>query len=389
MYTRGVGRSISGRGSCALLLAWSILAAARLGRAEVGYDLSAELGPELDSNATRQPSTDGDEEVRAGLFRIVADGKLTIRGGRHRLALAYGGGAKLFASERARSADEVVQRARASWGWLSGKRRSFWLLGGYYDAYQRESRQDFRTGTATTRVALASAGGTVGSLDLGYQGLEFKPFDDYSFHGLAGAVSLATRVVPDRADEIIWRLGVSYGLALRSYNGPVLGEQRRDPCAEEPDSPTCGEHRRDLSHTVRVWAAYSGNAVARLWYGLELNGSNSFGETFTRHAVGIRFTTLLGGGIYLTTKGVLRFSSFRDPFLVLSSSQTRFVDIDDENRSTLVLRLGRDLTDRWGLALRYSLHVNESSGGQGELRSAGFLRHLLFLGVRVRVDSGE
>jgi hypothetical protein len=86
--------------------------------------------------------------------------------------------------------------------------------------------------------------------------------------------------------------------------------------------------------------------------------------------------------------GVLRFSRFDDPFLV-TPLQTRFVDIDDENRSTITLRLARDLTKHCTLGIRYSLYVNESGRADSGIKSPNFQRHLLFVGVRFRLGTME
>jgi hypothetical protein len=316
-------------------------------------------------------------------MRIIGDGKLQISGARHRLSLGYGGGAKLFFTEQARSADEALHRAHARWSFRADQTVRASLFASFYDAYQRVSTRDFRTGGGGFGLS-ASRSRTSATLHLGYQGLQFKPFSDYSFHSIVGGVGLSQSLPIDEMAS--WRLGFTYAVALRGYLGPVLGDQRRDPCEELPGSPTCGYSRRDVAQTLTATADYFGDAIARFWYEAEINQSNSFGESFLRHTVGIKFTAPLFWGIYLTTKGVLRFSQFDDPFLV-TPLQTRFVDIDDENRSTLMIRLSRDLTKHCTLGVRYSLYVNESGRSDSGVGSPSFQRHLLFVGARFRLGT--
>ena len=80
--------------------------------------LSAELGPELDTNATRLQQLSGaaEEPVTAGLMRLVAKGGIGLRlGQRHFLSLEYGGGGKLFWTEDAQSANELIQHLDLGW----------------------------------------------------------------------------------------------------------------------------------------------------------------------------------------------------------------------------------------------------------------------------------
>ena len=381
------------------------------------YSLTAEAGPEIDSNVLRAPRSSG-EVVTAGLMRMTAEGQFRLRGGRHSLALIYGGGAKVFFGgaasgdscsatqpcgigarcqqgvcvAEARSADEALHRLRARWSLRLGRATALTLGGGFYDVFQRESERDFRAGDLLAGVSIAHRSGTVGSLQLGYRGLDYKPLGEFSFHALAGRLSVS-RELSTRDDFISWRLGLVYDAALRFYEGPVRGPP--EPCPDNPQllicSPEQDGRRRDLAQTVRASVDYTGEAQATLYYALEVNRSNTYGESFVRQAVGLKFTTSLLLGVYLTTKGVLQFSRFKDPFLTgrVGSQQSRFVDIDDENRSTLELRLARDFGDRWALVTRYALYLNETrAGAERSVIDPGFLRHLLFVGVRLRYDSG-
>jgi hypothetical protein len=402
-------------------------------QARTDLSLSVEAGPELDTNAHRiQPliircnpgeickngvcCTDDitcdtcractvdeqgqvEEPLTAGLMRLSGSARLVVRAAdRHVISLGLSGGGKAFMSDEAGTADEVVQRADLGWG-VQLSSLLFSVSGTYYDAFQRLSQRDFRTGTGLARLTLGREGLpiTVSSY-AGYRGFHYKPLSSFSFHALTGGLELRSQLTSGPADELVeWNLSLSYTVASRYFDGGALGLPERElgdvcglwqPLEKDPG-------REDLNHVLRAEVRYLGNAEVSLWYLLELNQSNSYGESFTRHALGLRFTTPLAWELFLTVKGVLQFSSFVDPFF---SSPTANVNlqtpeglftIDDENRSRLELILSRDLTERLALMVRYGLYVNESISHTrlpqlAELK--GFKRQTFFTGLRFEYD---
>jgi len=104
--------------------------------------------------------------------------------------------------------------------------------------------------------------------------------------------------------------------------------------------------------------------------------------------VGIKFTAELLWRVYLTGKGVLQIRQDRDPlFFGLSDADRNqtFVNIDEENRSSLTIQLARDIMYGASVLVRYGLYVGEavSQAQLGALDlSPSYLRQTLFAGVR-------
>ncbi len=376
----------------------------------------AELGPELDTNATRLHTVPGASEKprTAGLMRLMARGSLAARlWRRHHLRLMYGAGGKLFwDGEVGDSENEFVHHANAAWA-ARLPVGTLWVAGSYYDAFQGESRRDFRTGDGQLRLAMAHPGtGARGHLSLSYRGLQYKPDQDvsnetcvetydpacarYSFHGPGGELGLGWGITTgEGADQIDWRLSLSYAPGIRLYEGLIRG--LREKCSDQ-DPTLAGAaaacayfkegQRQDLNHVVRAQLDYQGNADFSLWYMAEINRSNSFGSTYTRHVVGIKFTAELLWRVYLTGKGVLQIRQDRDPlFFGLSDADRNqtFVNIDEENRSSLTIQLARDIMYGASVLVRYGLYVGEavSQAQLGALDlSPSYLRQTLFAGVR-------
>lgn len=373
-------------------------------RAEARFGLTFELGPELDTNPARvtgddlDQSYDGSRQTAAPLLRLVGRGRLALSLGRHRLLLGYGGGGKLYLSDVGRLADEVVQHAHLNWSVRVAPSVALGVAGRYYDAFLRAPedcntpevpcppRRDFRSFDTGLELGVAAAPRVKAVARVGYYGLEFKPAEAFSFDSAYGGLELRRDATSGRGDATTdWSFAASYFAAARRFGGLAqiaapCGDEGSDDCAVDSE-----EQRWDLVHRMRIEGGYLGAAEARLWYGLEINRSNSFGEGYLRHSVGLRFTTVLLWEVYLTVTGVLQFSRFADPLYARLATQA-FADIEAENRSRLVFHLGRDLGAGWALSLRYSLYVNESATTSEGRPLPGFLRQTSFFGVRYEYD---
>jgi hypothetical protein len=351
--------------------------------AKFSYGFSIETGIELDSNATRL--TIDQPQVMAGLGRLVLNGRLGwTPAPNHALSFWYGAGGKLFWDGDADQADEVLHYGGVGWSWALSRAFVFSLQGYHYDSYQQGSIQDFRTAAASTGLKWnRSSSGTSLAVGLGYRGFQYKPDDNYDFHSAKITANFLQKLTSGIRDTLVdWQLRADYRLAWRMYRDyqllpPTLCPEGGPPiCSMQTDI-----RRMDWNHLFRFGANYVGNAVASLWYSLEINQSNSYGKPYFRHAVGLSFTTPLLWEVYLSVKGVVQLSQFIDPYLILQTSGTDYTAVDDENRSSLVVQVSRDVIDDLTLLLRYGAFVNEAS------TVSGYLRHIWFLGIRYQLSS--
>lgn len=343
--------------------------------------LVAEGGPAFDSNALRGWS---DQPVTSGaLMRGLLRGQLDLRWSRHRLNLSGGAGAKAYIDQLARAADEAVAWVGLDWHRSVGESGSVGLLSSYYDAFVRAGGRDFRSGSA---LLTASVGDELrAQLHGGYEALEVKSATEFSYHSLVAGVRVLRDVVVGREDDAVgWRLALGYRLAVRDFRGQPYGGQ--EPC-QTPNAtqifcsfPKSGS-RQDLNHRLRLSVTYSGNMVASLWYGFELNRSNSFGETFVRQSVGVKFTAALAWRLDLTVSAILQFSRFADPFFVRPVVVNQdFVSSEDESRSQLFLQFTRDIGFNLAAVARLAVFFNETRDQGSD--SPGFRRVVGFFGLR-------
>ncbi len=359
--------------------------------------LRAELGPELDTNATQGFQN----PITAGLLRGSAGGILHLGLDNNNIfSLDYLGGGKLFVTNRtldeaaqsAADADEFAQKAGLSWG-LYYPRWFFSLVGNYHDVFQRKPLHEFRTGAASVNFGFGQRRFRP-NFTLGYRRLYFKPYDDFSFQGPTGTVEITSKLDSgegDRAAE--WTLSLGYGFALRIFDGNLTS------CISP--SQSCGAHI-DQNHSLRASVHYLGNADLYFWYSLEYNASNHKFMTYLRHVVGLQFTVDLFWDVFLTAKGSLQINTFQEPYQFVADFNSTIVEYDEENRSKLLLQLARDLTSHLTFILRYNCYVSAEIVGESlsenlskELQISGenapnidssYLRQTVFAGFRMELD---
>ena len=342
--------------------------------------LLGELGPEYDSNATRVSELA--DPRGSSLMRMELDGTLGLQlSSDDLLRLNYGAGGKVFFSEP--TANEFVQRANLNLQhhWREdASRMSASVAAYYYDAFQDLSTRDFRQGGGTLRWMYRSLPGAWQTLaQVDYRYLQFKPDPRFNFHGPRVTIRFdktLSRAVPSGGAQ--WRVGGSYGIALRTYEGDAL------PNPEFFNAATAS--RLDIDQLPSVHVDYAGDVLFSVWYGLNINSSNSYGESFTRHLVGMNFTAPVFWEIYLSARGVIQLSHFWDNLFGQLPDLT-FADMDNENRSSLIVYLARDLTSFMTLSCRYRLHLAETASTADGQRIPGFLRQTFYFGIKFRYEN--
>jgi hypothetical protein len=139
-----------------------------------------------------------------------------------------------------------------------------------------------------------------------------------------------------------------------------------------------GDKRADFFHEGTLELTWLRVVLLSAAYSMQVNTSNSFGQSLLRHIVTAKFASRLFWELYLTLKGQLMITRYLDPVLLdrQVNSQT-FISIEDENRNAFVADLERPI-GRTGLAVqaRYSVYTNELTEAP-----VAFLRHVVYLGL--------
>jgi hypothetical protein len=135
--------------------------------------------------------------------------------------------------------------------------------------------------------------------------------------------------------------------------------------------------RRDRFQRAGLEVTWTGGFVATGGYQLTVINSNSYGQSFARHKVSASVTTPLPHELYATVLAQLQIDQYLDGLVVKTDLQrSEFTSLDDENRSTLQVRLGRSLSDAWSLEARGALWRD-----LGAHMDTSFRRSLLYVGA--------
>lgn len=374
-------RSSTPRQQITVLVAGAVLLA---GVARADVTVKVEAGTEVDSNVHRITTERGAEEAAAGARLALRVASLFRPAERHLVRISALAAARLFPSSEASNEDVGVLAADARWDVAVGAAAPGLRLS-YYDADVASSTgtgagvdHDFRTGAAAGALTLRSDDDHRLELTAGGRFFQYKPDPDFDFAGVQLGASLGRRL---RSEDATWELSwaASYNVAQRAYGGRALANL----CpAGQPIAPSCllvtSADRADLFHDLGFEISYTRAFIAALRYALQINDSNSFGQSLVRHRVEVSGTAELFLDIFVTAKVVLVFNRYLDALLLAGDVGT-FITIEDEARNGVILHATRDLSRALTLEARYAFYANPFAQAALEYR-----RHTFYLGLVYR-----
>lgn len=363
--------------------------------AVVRFGLTLSLGPEYDSNANRAEvvshSQSPDSPVGSFLVRTTGNFHLAWRRGVNLLRFSMGGGGKIYFDSRVFDQDVAVVQLAVDDRVRLARFAQLSLAADYYDAWQLDiapnRHRDFRSASTVARLHFVDALGEV-TFSGGYRGFHYKPDPYFDFQaGQANAAAVA-RLRLGANDDHELDVGASYHLERRFFNGVVqlldatqcpYGRPILDKCLAAGTA-----ERTDWFHEGGIEVTYVGPLLVALGYGLQLNLSNSFGQSLLRNMITLKIAYRLPWSLYATLKAQLYVTKYLDPVLLDHQIQSQtFITIEDENRNAVILDVERPIRDT-GLAVdaRYSVYTNEISPSP-----VSFLRQVIYVGLTYRVGA--
>jgi len=348
---------------------------AAVARADVTVRLEA--GTEIDSNVHRVTTERGAEEAAAGArggVRMAGNFELP-RSLLRFSALAAG---KLYPAPDASSENVAVLAADARWD-LAVDRLSPGVRISYYDASVAALSEGvsfdhaFRTGQAAAALTMVSDDHHRIEAWAGARFFDYKPSREFDFTGGILGLTVGKRLRNhDATAELAY--AASYYVSQRAYQGRAVanhcGETIQPTCLELTEIP-----RADLFQALAVEATYTREFILAARYELQINASNSYGQSLLRHRLELTGTSELLWDIFGSAKLVLVVNQFLDA-LLLGGDVGTFVTIEDEARNGIILHLTRDVSRSLGLEARYAFYTNPFAQQALEYR-----RHTFYLGV--------
>ena len=378
--------------------------------AVVRFGLTLSLGPEYDSNANRAETvadaqTSPDTPTGSFLLRTQGTLRMNWRTSSNSLRLYATAAGKIFFNPAVFDQDTFVLSLGGEDRVRVARFLHLAVVADYYDAWQLQvapyRARDFRSGTVLGRLYFLDPLGEV-ALSGGYRGFQYKPDPYFDFQAGQVTAYAVARLVFGANDDHELDVAATYHMERRWFAGVVenFADPQNPPGTPPPvpPLPPCAygypiaqrcliagtDSRRDWFHEAGLELTYVGPLLVAVGYGLQINLSNSFGQSLLRHIVTLKISYRFPWSLYATLKAQLYASTFLDPVLLDQrfNAQT-FVSIDDENRNNVIVDLERPIGDT-GLAVnaRYSIFTNEISPSP-----VSFLRQVVYLGLTYRVGA--
>lgn len=316
------------------------------------------VGPGVDSNAKREFVSSGVATTPDGfLFGLLQlDGQLRVLE-RVRVLGAYDVGARKFFTQP--TEDTIVQSAQLEGTVTFLDLFAFGVLGRARD--RRGADRDYTDLQGGAVLDFFAGGVDVRASLVAHRFLFYNRFT-YSFWGPDG--SLTARYRFDRRHSIS-----AFGsVNPRTYNANALA--RPGPQGTDPDT---GVPRQDAVFGAGLSYSFRGPFHLTLAYSYFDQTSNSFGETVKRHRVSATAGFMLPWK--LTLLGSITWQPSIFPDGVYLNPDLTIVE-DDENVSSLTLKLVRPLTKWFDLDLRYAGYL-----GFYPQNNFLYLRHVVSLGL--------
>ncbi len=356
-YPATMGRAAARRAGWAAGL---VVAMCSAGVSASPWNLTFEAGAEEDTNVQRVETGPGldTERIESGVVRI--GGKLDHRGRNDAgsYALVASALARMVSSKTASSENVMLFAGELRYlRPVEDRHVSFGVALAAVDAVPITNEVGARTFANLGADALLVLDGTEDrhvTVGLGWRDFTYKENNDFDWSGPAASARLDLELWAPSGGARSLELAAFAAFEAREYSSTAL-VNACPPGAAPSDSCSAGTSRtrRDRSQRIGVETTYAGKVIATLGYQLTVIDSNSFGQSLIRHRATASVTRSLPWSMFGTALAILQIDQFVDGLVVKKDLQrSEFTSLDDENRSSAQLRLGKAITGAWTVEVR-------------------------------------
>lgn len=320
------------------------------------------VGPGFDTNARRDFVTSNAGPAPDGFLFALGTVDGIIEGERFRLSATYDVAARKFFLLP--SEDTIVNSVTGEFLFGLAQVFNVGLFGNARD--RRGADRDYTSLVGQAFIDFLPTPAIDVRLKVGATRFLFWPRFAYSYSGPTGDLSARYRF--DRRHSV----SLFGSFNPRTYNGNV------NPRPEEAETPVL--RRFDPFFVVGAGYSYRGPFHFTVGYSYMDQTSNSYGETLRRHRLSATAGFRLPAKFTLLTTGALQLTSFPDGIFLSPDLQ---VVEDDENSSSLTLKLVRPVHEHVDLDVRYALYVNvlpQRVSGREQLL---YVRNVFSIGVTI------
>lgn len=225
-------------------------------------------------------------------------------------------------------------------------------------------------------------GGEAKQLTIGFgvRRFEYKENHDFDWTGPVASARLDLALWQPSGGTRSVELATYLAFEARSYDSTALsnacppGAPPNDNCSAGTSLP-----RDDRSQRVGIELTWIGKIVAAIGYQVTVIDSNSFGQSLVRHKTTVSATHALPLGLYGTAIATLQIDQYLDGLVLKTDTQrSEFTSLDDENRSSIQVRLARPVSAAWSLEGRAAIWRNLGSTMDASFRRASVYAGLVY-----------
>ncbi|MBA3459944.1 MAG: hypothetical protein H0T46_08280 [Deltaproteobacteria bacterium] len=324
------------------------------------WSVTLEGGAEQDTNVQRVETGPGLDTERIASSVVRIGGKLDrrdrIAGGNY--ALVMSALARMVGDDQASSENVMLFAGELRYlRPIEDRRVSFGVGFGGVNAVPITNEIGARTFINLAADGLLVLDGGEGkqlTVGFGWRDFTYKENREFDWTGPAATARLDLWLWAPSDGTRSVELAAIAGFESREYNSTAL-VNACPPGAPPSDSCSAGTSRtrRDRSQRIGAEVTYTGRTIATLGYQLTVIDSNSFGQSLIRHRTTGSVTRSLPWGLFGTALAILQIDQFVDGLVVKKDLQrSEFTSLDDENRSSLQLRLGKPVSGKWTVETR-------------------------------------
>jgi hypothetical protein len=364
-----------------LLTAGAAVAAAEPAKMTV----TAEGGAEMDSNVERLEIEPGRATRAAPVARLGAKLVRTGRVARGSYGLAAGALARTVVSGADSLSPENVVLLSGDARWMRPVGRRAVAVGLGLVAVDALPLTDavgsrtFRTLAAEGLLALRGGAGRTLAVTLGGRDFAYKPdpADRYDWRGPTASLRLDLTLWEQGEGARSLELAALFGFEARAYDSFANASACPEGAPPSRDCYTGTSLRRsDRFQRGGLELTWTGRFVAAASYQLAVTDSNSYGQSIVRHRVTLSATRNLPWRLYGTALATLQLDNYPDGLPIDDLATQSFTTLDDENRSSLQVRIARPLAAAWAIEGRGAIWRDLGSDLDTEYRRA-----LLYVGA--------
>lgn len=333
-------------------------------RAEAGklkYRIKFQLGSEYDTNTNRQ---EGGEGQKDGLTRFHVNSRiLYFPDRRTSFNAAYQLGGRVHFKQAPE--DVLVNVGSLMVRHRFARRANFGFEVFIKDRTERIGDTDYLTANGGAFMEFGLARSVWMRLRIGYGGFNYKP--DGRFDYMEDRYSMDFLFYPLRR----LRLTAGYSLSRRHFDSGIL----MNP-VNSNWSPYGGESRNDHLHTAHISARYMRGILIQGGYDFTACFSNSYGTSYTSHRFHLLLSMRAFWRMFIHLYATFRILQYADTIYIQDPTQF----LEDENRSSISLKLSRAITGKLSLEASYSYYAN-----LGISNNLSYARHIIFMGLAFRI----